>query len=114
MTSAEYITLMMKELDSVSDTELATNAATWWTLNADQPSERLQYLYTKRQAIQYLMFQARKNIDITIGPDKLNASQVFKHLASLNDDVMDDIKFAESPRSTGTMKSAFPKVVQHE
>jgi hypothetical protein len=85
----------------------------WWGFapNVDsygQTNQFLQYLYTKKRVIAYLIAQQRMMFDTTLGTDKFSASQIVKNLLSLMKATTDEIQYADPGANTPWLESAEP------
>lgn len=110
-TTTELQAMILSELNVSEDKEIMHLVESWWSLYTSYDSDHLRYLYTKRHAIAYLMGHARKKIDVTIGTDKLNASQEFRHLKDLYDSVSSELGMLQPGGTIAPLETTFPAVV---
>ena len=110
-TTTELQDLILVELNATDDKELSVALPTWWSLYSDKATTHLQYLYSKRHALGYLMGKSRKKIDVTIGTDKLSASQEFKHLKEMHESITNEIKDLEPGGTIPSMSVVDPTVL---
>lgn len=81
-TTIELHRMLMDEL-GVTTQEDQDKIYRYWSLYESETVESVRYLRVKLHALEKMMAQARTNIDLTVGTDKLNASQIFKHLETM-------------------------------
>lgn len=62
LDATAYQSLIVAEVGDTASNLIAGQIATLWTLNDDQPTEKLQYLHTKRAAIGMLMGAVREQV----------------------------------------------------
>jgi len=92
LDSYAYQSLIVTQVGDTSDALIASQIATLWDLNDDQSTLKLQFLTTKRAAIEMLMGTVRQQVTFEIAgdhrrqqSDKLKNLQIM--LATVNDEI---------------------------
>ncbi len=74
-TAADYIALILAELNASDSTALAAQSLVYWELHADKGSTALRYLYVKRSALDFLLGLSYDDVT-TGGGSVLGATQL--------------------------------------
>ena len=85
--------LIRIEIDELADTTLEETIGLWWERFSGDENQRLR---TKIEALKYARAKVKKLVDTTIGPDKVLASQRFKHLSEMLEEEQAALKEAVS------------------
>lgn len=91
-SEAQFQAAILVELNCPTDTVALANIATWWDMNAERDRLYLQYLYTKKHVLGYLLGTTRKFVDITTGFDQIKHQQKFENLLDMMKDLNTQIK----------------------
>lgn len=81
-TSTEIKNLIATEFGFDCDATYSGMFDVWYSMYTDKDPTML-YMLMQRHSILYLLAQARKKVDVTIGFDELKKSQEFKNLLDL-------------------------------
>ena len=110
-TDAEVQNLILTEFALTGDSVAVAAMPIWWNMSPGEdgynnPSQVLQYLFTKKRVIMYLLAKIRAQIDVTIGTDKFSANQQVKNLAMLMKLTCDEILVADPGAGIAWLESA--------
>jgi hypothetical protein len=107
-TNAQYQASILTELNCVTDTTAQAQISVWWDMNSFRDNVYLQYLYTKKHALAYLLGQARKYVNITTGFDQIQHQQKFENLLDMMKDLNTQIKMEDTGLNAAYLESASP------
>lgn len=107
-TDAQFQASILVELNCATDTTAQAQIAIWWDMNSGRDSKYLQYLYTKKHALAYLLGQTRKYVNITTGFDQIQHQQKFENLLDMMKDLNSQIKMEDSGLNAAYLVSASP------
>lgn len=107
-TDTDFQAAILVELGCATDTVATTQIPTWWAMNSDRDGQYLQYIYTKKHVLAYLLGQARRFVNTTIGLDVINHQQKFENLLDMMKDLNSQIKLEDPAAGVGYLNSAHP------
>jgi hypothetical protein len=105
LTDSQYKTMILAECALDTDQKAAKLIQSWWGLYSGKSSKHLQYLYTKKHVLLWLLGQVRKKKDVKIDRDESKSSQEVANVRNMISEVREEIKQEDPYASVATLES---------